>query len=89
MSRVESTGECERAIVEGLPHPLRAGRDDLVEHARVQRPGGHRVDVDVVLAQFLGKCLSEAHNGRLWAASGDGRGATFCFTLPLTSSAPS
>jgi hypothetical protein len=29
------------------------------------------------------RSIVEAHNGRLWAASGAGPGATFCFTLPL------
>jgi PAS domain S-box-containing protein len=35
------------------------------------------------------RSIVEAHNGRLWAASGEGPGATFCFTLPLTLSTPS
>jgi len=29
------------------------------------------------------RSIVQAHNGRLWAASGEGSGATFCFTLPL------
>jgi PAS domain S-box-containing protein len=29
------------------------------------------------------RSIVEAHNGRLWAASTDGAGATFCFTLPF------
>ena len=29
------------------------------------------------------RSIVEAHNGRLWAASGAGTGATFCFTLPM------
>jgi signal transduction histidine kinase len=29
------------------------------------------------------RSIVQAHNGRLWAASGEGPGATFCFTLPL------
>ena len=29
------------------------------------------------------RSIVQAHNGRLWAASAEGRGATFCFTLPL------
>ncbi len=35
------------------------------------------------------RSIVEAHNGRLWAVSEEGRGATFCLTLPLTLSAPS
>jgi PAS domain S-box-containing protein len=30
------------------------------------------------------RSIVEAHHGRVWAASGEGPGATFCFTLPLT-----
>lgn len=29
------------------------------------------------------RSIVQAHNGRLWAASGEGLGATFCFSLPL------
>ena len=29
------------------------------------------------------RSIVQAHNGRLWAASGESAGATFCFTLPL------
>ena len=29
------------------------------------------------------RSIVQAHNGRIWAASGEGSGATFCFTLPL------
>jgi hypothetical protein len=33
------------------------------------------------------RSIVEAHNGRLWAESGDGPGATFFFTLPMDSKA--
>jgi PAS domain S-box-containing protein len=29
------------------------------------------------------RSIVKAHNGRLWAASGEGPGTTFCFTLPV------
>jgi hypothetical protein len=35
------------------------------------------------------RSIIDAHHGRLWAASGDGAGATFSFTLPVQSSATS
>lgn len=39
------------------------------------------------LGLFLSKSIVEAHGGRIWAENNsDGRGATFCFTLPLQKS---
>jgi PAS domain S-box-containing protein len=35
------------------------------------------------------RSIVEAHHGRLWAASGDGPGTTFCFTLPIQPSTAS
>jgi hypothetical protein len=35
------------------------------------------------------RSIIEAHQGRLWAASGNGAGTTFCFTLPTQTSAES
>jgi signal transduction histidine kinase len=35
------------------------------------------------------RSIVQAHNGRLWAASGEGPGATFYFTLPLQLSSAS
>lgn len=42
------------------------------------------------LGLFISKNIIEAHGGRIWALNnnssrGEGGGATFCFTLPLTS----
>ncbi len=38
------------------------------------------------LGLYIAKGLIEAHGGRLWAQSTLGAGATFCFTLPISSS---
>ncbi|HXV46769.1 MAG TPA: ATP-binding protein [Nitrososphaera sp.] len=36
------------------------------------------------LGLFISKSIIEAHGGRIWGENNpDGRGATFCFTLPL------
>jgi PAS domain S-box-containing protein len=70
-----------------------SGDTVLVE---IQDSGVGLKDLDTVFEAFfttkadgmgmgLAICRSivQAHNGRLWAASAEGRGATFCFTLPL------
>jgi signal transduction histidine kinase len=37
------------------------------------------------LGLFISKSIVEAHNGRIWAVNNaDGKGATFCFSLPLS-----
>jgi hypothetical protein len=82
---------------------IRSGRnsEDMVL-VQVQDSGVGLKDPDGVFDAFfttkengmgmgLAICRSvvQAHNGRLWAASSDGYGATFCFTLPLQLSAVS
>ena len=37
------------------------------------------------LGLFISKGIVEAHGGRIWCESaGEGKGATFCFTLPAS-----
>jgi two-component system, OmpR family, sensor histidine kinase VicK len=39
------------------------------------------------LGLFISKNIVEAHGGKIWAENNkDGKGATFSFSLPLTSS---
>jgi PAS domain S-box-containing protein len=76
---------------------IRSKRDgDDAVLVEIQDSGVGLKDPDAVFEAFfttkangmgmgLAICRSivQAHNGRLWAASAEGRGATFCFTLPL------
>ena len=70
-------------------------RDDTVL-VEIQDSGVGLKDPDTVFDAFfttkengmgmglaICRTIVQAHNGRLWAASGEGPGATFCFTLPL------
>jgi signal transduction histidine kinase len=34
----------------------------------------------------ISRSIIEAHGGRLWAETNNGRGATFCFTVPAAGS---
>jgi signal transduction histidine kinase len=35
----------------------------------------------------IGRTIVESHDGRIWAEANAGRGATFCFTLPVATDA--
>jgi signal transduction histidine kinase len=36
------------------------------------------------LGLFISKSIVESHGGKIWAENNkDGKGATFCFTLPI------
>ena len=42
-------------------------------------------DIGTGLGLFISKSIVEAHGGRIWAENNkDGKGATFCFTLPVS-----
>jgi len=45
--------------------------------------GQHGTGLGLAIARHI----VEAHKGRIWACSQTGRGATFCFTLPITQGA--
>jgi signal transduction histidine kinase len=38
------------------------------------------------LGLYISRCIVEAHGGRIWAESEQGKGTTLCFTLPVAAS---
>jgi len=84
------TDHCKRLFIRSIQQ-----RDDTVL-VEIRDSGVGLKDPDTVFEAFfttkengmgmgLAICRSivQAHNGRIWAASGAASGATFCFTLPL------
>ena len=65
----------------GIPAELLAHIFDPYEQAHRGR-GGSGIGLTVV------RGLVEAHGGRVWAESEEGRGSTFTFTLPVASAIP-
>jgi len=44
----------------------------------------HGVQMGTGLGLFISKSIVESHGGKIWAENNkDGKGATFCFTLPI------
>lgn len=64
----------------GLP-PHEIG--DLFEKYRQTKTGRTSKNRGTGLGLFICKMIVEAHGGRIWVESAEGRGATFFFTLPL------
>jgi two-component system sensor histidine kinase GlrK len=82
-ARVES-GEVAVRVTDtgiGIPADLLVHIFDPYEQAHHGR-GGSGIGLTVV------RGLVEAHGGRVWAESEEGRGSTFTFTLPIAAMAP-
>jgi hypothetical protein len=72
---VFSVVDTGRGVAEAdLPHPF-----DRFFQTRTTRSSG------VGLGLAIARGVVEAHGGRIWAESGEGRGSTFRFTLPVWS----
>jgi signal transduction histidine kinase len=83
--RLEHVGDdvvcCVSDTGEGMPDDkLEAVFDRFVQLTKNDRRG-------VGLGLFISKCIVQGHGGRIWAENRNGRGSTFCFTLPVDAGA--
>ena len=62
---------------EDLPHLFKR-----FYRAKGGNKGGKKAD-GLGLGLYIAKILVEAHGGRIWVRSKEGRGSIFCFTLPI------
>jgi signal transduction histidine kinase len=72
---------CVSDTGEGIPDDkLDAVFDRFVQLTKNDRRG-------VGLGLFISKCIVQGHGGRIWVENSNGLGSTFCFTLPVGTSA--
>ena len=72
-----------RLTVSDSGHGLPPGKQDLIfEPFHTTKPGG------MGMGLAISRSIVEAHGGRIWAAPGAHRGATFCLTLPARGDEP-
>ena len=60
----------------GIPH-------DVLPHIFERFYQGRNSRGGLGLGLYIAKSLVEAHGGRIWVESEEGKGSSFCFTLPL------
>ncbi len=78
-----SRGQCEVSVADtgiGIPEANLGGIFDRFTQVKAASRGG------LGLGLFIVRSIVEAHRGKVWAESVPGRGSTFYFTLPATSS---
>jgi signal transduction histidine kinase len=81
---VRGDGSCEVSVEDtgpGIPAehlPLVFDRFYRVDQSRSRDDGGTGIGLAIA------RSVVEAHGGKIWAESGEGKGATFRFVLPLS-----
>ncbi|MDQ3348103.1 MAG: HAMP domain-containing histidine kinase [Acidobacteriota bacterium] len=79
--RVERVDEDIRFAVSDTGRGISAADLDSVFDRFIQVAKNDRRGVGLGL--YISKCIVQGHGGRIWAASGSGKGTTFYFTLPV------
>ena len=91
-ARVLPTAELEvRVSDQGIgipPGELHAVFDKFYRVQHVHLPWSGRPPVGTGLGLAISASIIQAHNGRIWAESQPGAGATFIFTLPIPGDRP-
>jgi signal transduction histidine kinase len=84
--RLESIAEELRITVSDTGCGIPAEKLDAIFDKYTQIASNDRRGMGLGL--YISKCIVQAHGGRLWAESSDGRGSTFSFTLPAVLERP-
>jgi signal transduction histidine kinase len=82
---VLAAGEVVFQVIDQGPGIPESERHHLFERYRRGARAGYR---GTGLGLSIARGIVEAHGGRIWVESAEGRGSTFCFTLPVAHMLP-
>ena len=75
-SRLHEDSQIEISVSDIGPGLIQSNADQIFDAFFTTKPQGSGMGL------AISRSIVEAHGGRLWATSHDGRGATFHFSLP-------